>query len=184
MTNFSKIGEGLNVAPVLAQLYAQPHLWDQDPERTTLPNSPHAESSDIWVRFRAKRELTEPARYGDPHFAEFYPAWHALPAFQPLAFAVMAMVQAVYLGGILITRIPGGGRILPHIDTGWHPEFMNTKAYVILKANPGCLNFCGEETVIMQAGEVWLFNNLITHSVENHGDEERIAAVITMRCER
>lgn len=183
MNHFAKIIEGIDVAPVLAQLAAHPDLWDRDPERTALPDSPHAQASDIWIRFRAKSELTEPAKYGEPHFAEFYPAWYELTALRPIVFRVMARMQAVYLGGILITRIPAGAKILPHVDRGWHPEFMNAKAYVIFQANERCINRCEDEAVIMRPGEAWLFNNLVTHSVDNDGDEERLVMVMTMRVE-
>lgn len=184
MKNFHLLAEGIPVEKARDQIVQQPLLWDRDPERTTIPNSPHAQSSDIWLRFRPKDELTEPARFGDPHFAAFYPAWHDLPELHPIVFGLMARVQAVYLGGILITRIPPGKAILPHIDTGWHPTFMNCKAYVILQANERCLNHCEGETVIMRPGEAWLFNNLVMHSVENHGDQDRIALITTMRVER
>lgn len=184
MKNFRQIGAGIPVTEALAQIQAQPQLWDRDPERTSMPGSPHAQSSDIWLRFRAKHELTEPVKYGEPHFAEFYPAWRDLPAIHPIVFGVMAKMQAVYLGGILMTRLAPGTAILPHVDRGWHPEFLNVKAYVIIKANEACLNHCLDETVTMRPGDAWLFNNLVTHSVENNGDDERIALIITMRCEQ
>lgn len=184
MKHFAKIASGLNVAPALAQIESQPELWDRDPERMTATGSPHVQSSDMWLRFRPRRELTSRQRFGEPHFAEFWPAWHALPGLHPVVFDIMARVGAVYLGGILATRIPAGCEILPHVDTGWHPTFNSTKAYVILKANDRCVNHCLEERVVMKPGEAWLFNNLVTHSVENHGDDERIAIVITMRVER
>lgn len=184
MKHFAKIAEGLNVAPALAQLAAQPEIWGRNRERLDVAGSPHAQTKDIWLRFRPQHELTSPEKYGEPHFAAFWPAWHALPGLHPIVFDIMARVGAVYLGGILMTRIPAGGAVLPHIDHGWHPEFNNTKAYVILKANPGCVNWCETEMVVMQPGEAWLFNNQVRHSVENHGPDERIAMVITMRVER
>ncbi len=181
MRHFRLLHNELPVDPILAELDQHPQLWGEHPERIAVPGSPHAQSQDIWLRFRRQEELREPADYGAPHFAEFYPAWHALPSLHEPVFEVMRAVKATYLGGILITRIPAGGRILPHVDTGWHPEFMNVKAYVILKANPRCVNYCGDEAVIMHPGESWIFRNDITHGVDNNGDGERIAVVITMR---
>jgi hypothetical protein len=183
MRYFAKIADGLDVAPALVQLDAHPGLWGQKPDRTAIPDSPHRQTTDIWLRFRPEHELTSREKYGEPHFAAFWPAWYALPGLHPIVFDIMARMQAVYLGGILLTRIPAGAEVLPHIDTGWHPTFNNTKAYVILKANPDCLNHCLDETVVMQPREAWLFNNTVIHSVQNRGDDERIAMVITMRVE-
>lgn len=184
MAHFRRLAEGIDPTEVLAQLAAQPELWDRNPERTRLvPNSPHRETSDIWVRFRDPAELHEPADYGEPHFAVFYPAWHALPALRPIVFAIMALVKAVYLGGILITRIPSGKCVYPHVDTGWHPEYLNRKVYVVLQANDSCINWCDDERVIMRAGDAWAFNNLVEHGVINQGDHDRISLIITMRAD-
>lgn len=134
------------------------------------------------MRFRPIAELTSPEKFREPHFAEFYPAWHALPSLQPIVFDLMAKVQAVYLGGILITRISPGGKILPHDDIGsWHAEYHDCKVYVPLQANAQCVNHCLDESVVMQAGQAWIFNNLLTHSVDNDGETNRITAIVCMR---
>ena len=184
MKHFRRIFSDLDVAPALAQLDAHPELWGQHPERINAPNSPHAQSQDIWLRFRPKSELHEPADYGAPHFACFWPAWHVLTALHATTFDVMHMMRATYLGGCLITRIPAGKQILPHVDRGWHPEHNETKCYVIIKANNGCINYCEDESVVMRPGECWQFRNDITHSVWNRGDTDRIAMILTMHVER
>lgn len=183
MQNFQQLFRGIDPAPALAEIDAQPELWGADTARTAAPNSPHAQSQDIFLRFRAKSELQDPDDYGAPHFAEFWPAWSKLPALHPIVFNLMRQVSAVYLGGILMTRIPAGAAILSHVDRGWHPEFMNRKAYVILRANAACINFCGGEVAVMEPGSAWLFRNDIEHSVENRGQTERIAMIVTMRTE-
>lgn len=183
MTYFERLAADLPVAPVLQELDAHPELWGQYTERTSAPGSPHADSQDIWLRFRDRSELTEPARYGEPHFPVWYPAAALVPSIKPLIHDLMHYVKAVALGGCMLTRLPPGGRILPHVDDGWHALHYNTKAYIILRANPGCLNHCGNEMALMAAGEAWLFNNLVLHSVENWGGTERVAAIITMRTE-
>jgi mannose-6-phosphate isomerase-like protein (cupin superfamily) len=182
--NFVKLCEGIDVSEILAQLNAHPELWDEHRQRKDAPDTPHGEMSDIWVRFRALEELTGPEKYKEPHFAVWYPAWEKLPALQPLVFALMGLVEATYLGGILITKIPPGGKILPHDDRGgWHAEYHNCKVYFPLQSNDGCVNVCEDETVVMRAGEMWTFDNLKVHSVENNGDEDRITVIISMRVE-
>ena len=181
MSEFDCIDSGVAVSAAHEQILEHASLWGENPDRITFPNSPHAQSQDIWLRFRPRRELVSPANFGEPHFAEFYPAWHKLTRLHNIVFRVMALERAVYLGGILITKLPPGASILPHADRGWHPEFLDSKVYVIIAANDQCLNRCGGRTVIMRPGECWRFNNLITHSVDNRGDTDRIAMIITMR---
>jgi hypothetical protein len=54
-----------------------------------------------------------------------------LPSLRPMIFGLMARVQAVELGSILITKLPAGGEILPHSDQGsWAPEHYNCKAHI------------------------------------------------------
>jgi hypothetical protein len=175
----------INVSEAVRQLDAHPELWNQHRHRKDAPGSPHNQMDDIWLRYRAFQELREPADYLKPHFAEFYPAWHELPAIRTIVRRVFVSVPAVYLGGVLITRIPPGGKILPHHDRGgWHAETMNYKVYVPLKANPECVNRCEDESVVMKPGEVWTFDNLKVHSVENNGETERVTLIISMRAER
>lgn len=184
MKHFRLLRSGFDVGPVVEQLAAHPELWDQYPARTALAGSPHVETSDIWLRFRDQGELVRREDYGTPHFAVFYPAWYALPAAHAIVFRLMAEVKAVYLGGILITRIPAGACVRPHHDRGsWHAEYLNTKVYVVLKANDQCTNWCEDERVIMRPGDAWEFENLRTHGVINDGDTERLALIVTMRCE-
>jgi mannose-6-phosphate isomerase-like protein (cupin superfamily) len=99
----------------------------------------------------------------------------------------MAMTRAVELGNVLITRIPPGGRVLPHVDRGWAPEFYTSKFYVVLHGNAETVNLCGEgadeEQVVMAPGSIWAFENRITHSVENNGASERISLIVTLRVE-
>lgn len=181
MKFFRQIAEGINVAGALAQIEAHPELWGADTDRTRIPNSPHAQAPDIWLRCRPRREIDGPARFGEPHFAEFYPAWHVLPALHPIVFGLMARCQAAMLGFTMLSRIPAGGAVLPHNDDGWHANFYDTKAYVVLAANYLCINRCGGEAVTMEAGSAWLFENRVTHSVRNDGDTDRIALIMTMR---
>lgn len=184
MSNFQKLPLIFDVQPLLGQLSDHPELWNQNPERKDAPCSPHAAMSDIWLRFRPKAELREPKHYGEPHIPTWYPSRRYLPAAEEISLTLMSYFRAVQLGGVLITKIPPGGRIAPHNDKGrWHPEFFNGKAYVPLKSNKGCLNICENDAIVMRAGECWTFDNLKEHSVENNGQEDRITLIICMRLE-
>ena len=171
-----------DVTDAITQLDAHPELWNAHSERTV--DDTFAGTSDIWVRFREKDELREPKDFGQPHFPVFYPAWECLPAIKPIVRQLLADVGAVHLGGILITKIPPGGEIKPHHDRGgWHAEFYNTKVYVPLRTSRRVMNYCEDEAVVMDEGEAWCFNNLVTHSVVNAGDTDRITLIVCMRTE-
>lgn len=182
MSNFVRIGNGADVLPVLLDLQRAPHLWDANTSRKEYPGSPHGAMSDIWVRFRSADEVTIEHSHLEPYRSRFQPAWRELPSLRPIIFALMHRVSAVELGSILITRLPPGGEIVPHSDRGgWAPEFYNTKCHLTLAGSS--LSRCGDDKVEMKAGEIWTFDNLLMHSVENHGDCDRIVCIVSMRCE-
>lgn len=181
--NFLQIAAGVDVLPLALELYRQPELWDRHTTRTE-GDSPHRAVSDIWVRFRAFEELTSPAAYAEAFVPVMYPAWAALPSLRPIVFSLMARLSAVQLGAVLITRVPPGRQVEPHDDRGrWHPEFFSTKVYLPLASNPRCINTCGDETVTMDVGTAWLFDNLKVHSTVNNGETDRITLIVALRCE-
>ncbi len=183
MRHFQQIAAGVETLPLVLDLYRQPELWDQHNARTGGAGS-FVGTSDIWLRFRDPSELVSRETYAEPHVPVFYPAWHALPHVRPIVFGLMARVEAVQLGGILITRVPAGEQVAPHDDRGrWHSEWFNTKAYLPLASNDRCFNTCGDERVTMRVGDCWLFDNLVVHSTVNEGETDRITLIVSMRCE-
>jgi hypothetical protein len=186
MRHFALLGRFRGeAAMVLAELEDHPELWDEHPFRTLGgPESPFDQTSDIWVRWRPLWQLTKPEHFREPHFAEWYPAWHALPSLHDVVFNLMWMVRATHLGGILITRIPAGEQVKPHTDAGgWHAEFYDTKVYLPLQTNERCLNWCEDEQVIMLPGEAWRFENRVMHGLINDGETDRISAIVCMKTE-
>jgi hypothetical protein len=96
MKNFVKIAGGLDTAPLLLALSRQPNLWNRHTERTAPEDSPHAEVSDIWLRYndikpyKAKGDMTG---FNEPHDEVFNPERYALPQVRPIVFAMMARVE-------------------------------------------------------------------------------------------
>ncbi len=181
MKHFYRLAEGIDVAPVNRQLAAHPELWDANPLRRTYPNSPHREMQDIWVRARAPTHGAL-GSYSEPHESVWWPAADKMPALLPIVADLAASVHASRIGGVLITKIPAGKRILPHCDRGfWHAEHHNCKIYLCLKGNDRCVTWCEDERVVMKAGEAWIFDNLVLHGLENDGEDDRISAIAAMR---
>jgi len=183
MRYFQQIAAGVEVLPLVMDLYRNPGLWNQHTARTGGAGSFEG-TDDIWVRFRAPGELIDRKSYAEPFTLTWYPAWHALPHLRPIVFGLMARLEAVQLGGVLITRVPPGGQVAPHDDRGrWHPEWFATKAYLPLASNDRCYSTCGNERVTMRVGEAWLFDNLQTHSTVNEGETDRVTLIVSMRVE-
>jgi len=184
VSRFVKIASGIDVTQVRLDLMRHPELWDEYTERKVAPMTPHAAMSDIWLRYAPRDELVSGDAYLAPFIPAFYPAWGKLPSLRPIVFNLAAYVQAVQIGGIMITRLPAGCVIEPHDDRGsWHAEFFNTKIYVPIEANDHCGNYCDGEGVVMLPGEAWTFDNQLVHSVENRGQTERIVLIVCVRVE-
>jgi hypothetical protein len=184
MKNFLQIASGIDVMPVALALQRQPELWNQHNERKEFAGSAHTATSDIWVRYNDPANLAQGYdKFTAEHDAVWYPTYHALPQLRPIIFGLMAKCESVRLGGVLITRIPPGGHVLPHADSGWHPEYYNMKLYVPILANPQCVNRVEDERVVMAPGDCWYFNNLKEHEVINSGDTERVTLIICLRCD-
>src|SRR4051812_26786925 len=168
MRHFIRIQSGVDVAPLLAQLAAQPELWDAHRSRKDMPGGPHARMSDIWLRYNAPERLdpADPRGFNAEHVPIWYPAWRVLTAAQPIVFELMARVQGEMLGGILITRIPPGEVIDPHRDGGWHVEYYE-KFYLALQSAPGADFVCEHdgclERLNPKPGDVHLFDNRKLH---------------------
>jgi hypothetical protein len=190
LRHFEKIADSIDVAPVLAELAAHPELWDQHSIRKTAPGTPHAQMSDIWVRYNDVTKFAKAGDYrgfNDAHVPIWYPAWRALPALRPIIFDLMALTQGEMLGGVLITRIPPDGGIAPHADRGWHVEHYD-KFYLSLQSARGAVFGCehdgGREELSPNPGEIYLFDNRKSHWVENASDQDRITLIVCIRTEK
>lgn len=178
MRNFLKVAEGVNVTPLLVALADNPDLWNQNTLRTQHPGTAHSEVSDILVFFN---EITDdPSAVIDDRQVIPYPAWARLPQLRPIIFDLMHMVGGVQLGRVIITRLPPGKTITPHVDGGAPAEWY-TRYQLALQSLPGCIFSCGDESVSMRTGELWRFENTLEHSVSNASADQRLALIIDVR---
>ena len=92
----------------------------------------------------------------------------------------MQRVDGERLGRVIITKLPPGKTITPHVASGAHAEYY-TRHQIMLSNSPGSMFHCGDESVFMQTGEVWWFNNAVTHSVVNNSSDDRIALIVDIR---
>jgi len=173
----------IDVAAAVAELDANPDLWNAYTMRTKLyEGSPHLRVDDIWVRYNAWKHFNpkKPQNFSKEHDSVWYPAYAKLPALRPLIFGLMQVVEGERLGGVLITRIPAGSSVAPHVDVGWHAGYYR-KFGVQLRGGPDQL-FCFEgESLEAETGEVYEFDNSVKHWVQNDSQRERITMIVCIR---
>lgn len=173
----------VNVKQLVKELKDNPSLWNQYSLRTTAyEGNPHKRVDDIWVRYNAWEnfDAEHPELFSAEHDSSWYPAYGKLPALRYHLFELMRAVQGTRLGGVLITRIPAGCSVAPHIDRGWHAGYYR-KFAIQLKGGPQQL-FCFEgESLEAGAGEVYEFDNSEKHWVENNSRRERITLIVCIR---
>ena len=162
--------------------------WNKMPQRREHAQSPHRETEDLWVRYNALENLHEDYQaYSGAHDSVWLPDADKLPIAKAICYTLMGLVQAVRLGGVLVTRIPPKKQVYPHADTGWHPKYYNCKLYLPVDSNEFCINYAGaqdaEEVVNMRTGEVWFMDNTVRHRVVNSGNEARTTLIVCMRVE-
>lgn len=184
MKHFLKIAEGLDLAPLRLALKRQPWLWGQHKLRAEGEGTPHAGMSDIWLRYNDWANFTgDRQAFNAEHDSAWYPAYYALPQVREIVFRLMAQVEGERLGGVLITRIPPGGRIEPHTDTGWHVDYYD-KYYVQIESGPGSVFWCEDERFTPVPGDVYWFDNTKLHGVQNDSDSERMTLIVCIRSNR
>lgn len=179
MKAFNKISDGLNVSLIKEELKEKNHLFGEFNARKEA-GPIHAQMNDIWLRYG---DISEMIRNGDYSGIanEHDSIWlQDLPECKKLCFLIMSLVDGERLGGVLITKLPKYGKILPHTDSGWHAEYYD-KYFVPINNKDGA-TFCFDDgSINPKEGDVWAFNNSHNHWVENNSTEDRIAMIICIK---
>ena len=179
MNPYSKIHKGLDASCALSELESNAHLFGGFNARKNASNI-HAQMDDIWLRYGDISSMVESGDYSGIA-KEHDSIWlQDLPECKKLCFKVMTLVDGERLGGVLITKLPAGGRVLPHTDSGWHAEYYD-KYYIPIKNEEGSM-FCFDSgSINPDNGDVWAFDNSYNHWVENNSNEDRIAMIICIK---
>jgi hypothetical protein len=181
MTPIWQIASGLDVATLREQIEQHPEIWNTHRQRTEQYGTPHDGVSDIWVRYRDWGEYTgDWQAFHDEHESRWYPAISKIPAAWSLARKVRRMVGLPILGGVLITKVPPGGQVAPHIDGGWHAKAHRKFGVQVIGGQDQAFCFDGHE-LRPESGDVYEFRNDLTHWVTNDSDHDRITMIVCCR---
>lgn len=172
----------LNVEQLKKEVLAVYDRFDEYSYRRTAPGSPHSEMTDLWVRFNDLSKQQE-GHMTDEHDSVWYPIADKLPALKDVVFNLMREVEGERLGGILITKLNPGGKIMPHIDTGWHASYYD-KFFVPVLIKPEATFGFIDGNIHAKEGEAWWFDNSQLHWVTNNTDSDRLAMIVCIRTEK
>jgi len=177
-----KLNLKLDVQELKAALNSMPEEFGKYPQRGEFKGSPHSEMKDIWVRYNDVEPFLKSgdfSKFGDEHDSIWYDIADKLPV-KDLLFKIMEAVDGERLGGVLITKLPAGGKIKAHTDSGWHAAYYD-KYYVPIQNKIGS-TFGFEDGIIRpDEGDVWWFDNSIKHWVDNDTNEDRIAMIVCIK---
>jgi hypothetical protein len=151
--------------------------WNSHTERT-VTYSPHREVSDIYARYGDIS--TADVRRNDKAFPMFWYFRDLQQLLEPACDILMNRVNGVELGGVLITKIPPGGKVYRHRDYGWHASTFS-KYLICAKADmQQAFCFDGQE-LRTDDGAVFWFDNSNEHWVTNDSQRERISIICCIR---
>jgi hypothetical protein len=93
----------------------------------------------------------------------------------PYLRQVLASFGVVWSRSRLLRLAPGAD-VPEHADINYH-WFNRVRVHIPIITQPPVRFYCGDQSVHMQAGEAWVFDNWRLHRVENPTDHERIHLV-------
>lgn len=182
MKAFNKIYNGLDIELAAKELDKNAHLFGEFNARKDA-SLVMAQMDDIWLRYGDPSGMIATGDYSkmsDEHDSVWL---KDLPECRKLCFELMALVDGERLGGVLISRLPVGGEMLPHTDAGWHAEYYD-KYYVPIKNEDGSVFGFDEGNINPVLGDVWAFDNSYNHWVKNDSNQERIAMIVCIKQEK
>lgn len=170
-----------DVKSAIVELAAHPELWNQHTQRTEAYGTPHRVIDDIWVRYNDFANYAgHPSFFTEPHESVWYPCIEAIPSVKALCLDLMAAVQGERLGGVLITRIPPGGEVSPHVDHGWHARYYD-KFAIQLAGNAEQVFWFEDAQLSPLPGECYTFDNSHEHAVYNPSTSARMTLICCIR---
>lgn len=164
-----------DVQPLLDQLARNPDVWNEHRERTVTEGTPHREVSDIWVRYG-----DTPDACARPHESHWYPCVQKIPAAWSLARRVFRAVGGKRLGGVLITKVPAGSEVKPHVDNGWHAAYYEKFAVQLAGNKEQAFHF-EDGSLSALPGDVYTFQNDRLHWVTNPSAEDRMTMIVCLK---
>lgn len=172
MENF-KLISNFNHVPVLAEL-KKTHLWNWLNLRRNDPTLKHMAVNDIILRFQpVDFNATYESFYNSLDCVDYFTQRYLPKTFN----AVLDEFNLNNVGRVMVANLKPNEVIDFHIDEGRYAR-MTDRFHMVVSSNPLVKFVAGSESVSMEPGQVWWFNNQALHMVENLGDQDRIHIIV------
>jgi hypothetical protein len=83
------------------------------------------------------------------------------------------------LGRAMLVRLKPMGRVYPHVDKGAYYA-VRDRYHLVIQSKGGSPMASAEETVILQEGELWCFDNKSMHSAMNPSADWRVHLIFDL----
>ena len=90
----------------------------------------------------------------------------------PVIDFVQTFYSESYCCKAIITNLPAGGRIEPHIDPGW-AFTLQKRFHWAIATNSNVSMTVGDTNIHIPVGEIWEINNKEVHGAVNEGKSDR-----------
>lgn len=177
MDNFTLIKSNVDVQPLLKELLSIDKPWELHTGRQSKIKV-QREARAIPLRGSVKSKAMGRKHY-DVHESRFTSLAKNFPT-------VIGFIEnfAKEIDGEMsrakLVNLPPGNQVYSHIDQGEYYKIRN-RYHLILSTGPdGSYLKAGDESVRMQAGELWWFNNKAPHESLNDSDQDRIHLIFDL----
>ena len=170
-SRFTRVAEGVDVAPFLSELDAAPQMWLVNTSRQRKVRC-QRDTQNIFLRV-ARKPLPPGARNAnDVHGSRTAASAAQFP--RALKFCEeIAALQNGELGRATLVALQPRGWVRPHIDEGAYYR-VRDRFHLVLRSPEGSPLTAGGETVVMHEGELWTFDNKAEHDARNPTAEPRV----------
>jgi hypothetical protein len=167
---FERVATDVDVQPFLDEIAAQPGAWDAATGRQDKIKV-QREARAIPLRGLRKSKIGDRQRR-DVHESRWTSGSAAYPHARAFLEAFAEQLPG-HLGRAKLVCLPPGHRVYPHVDRGEYYRPRN-RYHLVLHSVSGSMLRAGDETVRMQPGELWWFDNKQEHEAVNDGEADRI----------
>ena len=171
MLHFTKIAQGLDIQPLLAELDTAPEMWFANTSRQRKVRC-QRNTRNIFLR-AARKPLPRGAKNAnDVHESRIARSARKFPRTLAWCESVADTLGGTLGRATLVALLPHG-RVFPHVDAGAYYRIRD-RFHLVLRSAGGSPLTAGDERVVMRPGELWAFNNKARHWADNPSEEPRV----------